>query len=172
VRPKTSSEHCSSGFGRSSARVPEPTSERRSANMRAVRGKDTAPELAVRKLVHRLGYRYRLHLTNLPGKPDLVFPSRRKIILVHGCFWHGHTGCPRAKRPGSNEAFWREKLDRNIARDATQAATLAGAGWHVLVIWECEIRDREQLEQRIVTFLESPHTAAADPAPSPKARTL
>lgn len=123
--------------------------------MRAVRGKDTAPELTVRKLVHRLGYRYRLHQTNLPGKPDLVFRSRRKVIFVHGCFWHGHQGCPRARRPTSNEPFWSAKLDRNIARDRAQLESLSAAGWQVLVLWECETHSKPALEVRIQIFLNS-----------------
>jgi len=128
--------------------------------MRAVRGKNTTPELTVRKMVHRLGYRYRLHQEDLPGRPDLVFRSRRKVIFVHGCFWHGHTGCPRARRPLSNEEFWREKLDRNIARDSAQVAALSEAGWASLVIWECEIRKPAGLPQRITAFLHDPAEAS------------
>jgi DNA mismatch endonuclease, patch repair protein len=123
--------------------------------MRAVRGKDTAPELIVRKLIHRLGYRYRLHQANLPGKPDMVFASRRKAIFVHGCFWHGHVGCPRSKRPTSNDEFWNKKLNRNIERDAAQFADLQRRGWDVLVIWECQTKDSRHLSDAVTTFLNS-----------------
>lgn len=126
--------------------------EQRSANMRAVRGKNTKPEMLVRRIAHRLGYRYRLHVRNLPGKPDLVFPARRKVIFVHGCFWHGHS-CPRGSRPASNAAFWREKLNRNVRRDAAQVAALLEAGWATLVIWECETKSESDLGSRLQGFL-------------------
>lgn len=122
--------------------------------MARVGSRDTRPEMLVRRLVHGMGYRYRLHASDLPGKPDLVFRSRRKVIFVHGCFWHGHTGCRRASRPQSNADFWRKKLERNVARDAEQVNALARSGWEVLVVWECTIRDQKQLADKIQRFLE------------------
>jgi DNA mismatch endonuclease (patch repair protein) len=120
--------------------------------MRAIRSKDMAPEVAVRKLVHRLGYRFRLHRKDLPGKPDLVFPSRRKVIFVHGCFWHCHN-CGEAHIPKSNRAYWGPKLERNRLRDAKHIEALAIAGWQSLVVWECETSEEEALKRRIVEFL-------------------
>jgi len=125
----------------------------RSANMRAVRAKDTKPELIVRRLAHGMGYRYRLHDRSLPGTPDLVFRSRRSVILVHGCFWHRHKGCARASEPRSNVAFWRPKLARNAARDKKQLRTLRKDGWRTLVIWECETKDGRDLISRLRRFL-------------------
>jgi DNA mismatch endonuclease (patch repair protein) len=113
----------------------------RSANMRAVRGKHTGPELAVRKAAHRLGLRFRLHRKDLPGKPDLVFPKWRTVVFVNGCFWHGHDGCSRAKLPSSNVTFWREKLSGNVERDHRNYRKLSDLEWHVEVIWECDIPD-------------------------------
>jgi len=128
------------------------TSPQRSAIMRAVRGKDTAPEWAVRRLLHRLGYRYRLH-GDLPGRPDIVFPIRRKVLFVHGCFWHGHD-CPRGARvPKTNRKYWLQKVARNKARDLTQQEALAAAGWKIMVIWECEICDFSALVPRLKDFL-------------------
>ncbi|WP_232462514.1 very short patch repair endonuclease [Bordetella genomosp. 9] len=106
--------------------------------MRAVKAKDTGPELVVRRLLHRAGLRYRLHDARLPGRPDLVFPSRRIVLFVHGCFWHQHSNCPAAARPKSNSEYWDRKLDDNIARDVRHRAALEAKGWTVLVIWECE----------------------------------
>lgn len=131
------------------------TPERRSANMRAIRSKDTAPELAVRRLVHSMGYRYRLHRKDLPGKPDLVFAGRRKVIFVHGCFWHQHPleQCLDGRRPKSNTGYWDPKLRRNVERDAHHREALKTAGWDVLVVWECECRDVASLSSRITDFL-------------------
>jgi DNA mismatch endonuclease (patch repair protein) len=128
----------------------------RSANMARVKGRNTRPEMIVRRLTHAMGYRYRLHVRDLPGKPDLVFRSRQKVIFVHGCFWHRHEGCRRATTPQSNEAFWREKLSRNADRDAEQIKALNRKGWKVLVIWECQIRDRDAIAATIQSFLEGP----------------
>jgi DNA mismatch endonuclease (patch repair protein) len=125
----------------------------RSANMRAIRSKDMLPELAVRSLVHKLGYRFRLHRSNLPGKPDLVFPSRRKVIFVHGCFWHSHE-CKIAHVPKSNQGYWGPKLQRNKIRDAKNVEALRAEGWKVLVIWECKTRDERGLSKQVRTFLE------------------
>lgn len=129
--------------------------ERRSAVMAQVRHKDTSPELIVRRLLHRLGYRYRLHGKQLPGKPDLVFAGRRKVIFVHGCFWHQHEDehCTRRRRPTSNTAYWEGKLDRNVSRDKAAVEQLTAAGWQSLIVWECEMKDQTALADRLSSFL-------------------
>jgi DNA mismatch endonuclease (patch repair protein) len=129
--------------------------ERRSANMSAIRSKGTAPELSVRRTLYSMGYRYRLHRKDLPGKPDIVLSSRRAIIEIRGCFWHQHPDplCKDARRPSSNLSYWDEKLSRNIARDEANLSSLAAAGWKVLVIWECEV-GRSDLRQRLSNFLD------------------
>jgi DNA mismatch endonuclease (patch repair protein) len=127
----------------------------RSENMRRIRSADTAPELRVRRLVHAMGYRYRLHKRELPGKPDIVFSSKKKVILVHGCFWHAHRRCKIARVPKSNTHYWIPKLLRNTNRDAAVRKLLKRAGWEALVIWECETRDSSCLGKRIARFLES-----------------
>lgn len=129
--------------------------EQRSERMSRVRAKDTRPELKVRRLVHRMGYRYRLHGRQLPGKPDLVFPGRRAIIFVHGCFWHRHPdpNCRLARRPKSRMDFWGPKLDANRARDERNRTALASAGWRVLEVWECQLSESEKLEGVIRDFL-------------------
>lgn len=125
--------------------------------MSRVRSKDTTPEMVVRRLAHSLGYRFRLHRKDLAGTPDLVFPSRGKVVFVHGCFWHGHDdpNCKRARTPKSRVEFWENKVKRNRARDASSIAALEDAGWQVLVVWECEtpIGKRHDLEQRLKNFL-------------------
>ena len=128
---------------------------RRSANMAAIRSKNTKPEVIVRQLVYGLGYRYRLHCKDLPGKPDLVFRSRRKVIFVHGCFWHLHSAqnCMDARIPKSNRAYWGPKLQRNVARDREQLAALRHSGWRVLVIWDCETVKPALLARRVLKFL-------------------
>lgn len=131
------------------------TPERRSALMAKVRGKDTSPEMRVRRLVHSLGYRYRLHKRSLPGRPDLVFASKRKVIFVHGCFWHRHPGCPKASMPKSRVEYWREKFERNVERDEAAIAELQGSGWDVLVVWECETKDEGLLHTKLIDFLEA-----------------
>jgi DNA mismatch endonuclease, patch repair protein len=113
----------------------------RSANMRAVRGKNTAPELAIRRAAHGLGFRFRLHRQDLPGCPDMVFPRWKTAIFVNGCFWHGHRGCRRSKLPTSNVEFWRAKLTANVVRDRKNYAALRNMGWHVEVVWQCDIGD-------------------------------
>ena len=128
------------------------TSERRSALMSKVRGKNTTPEIVVRKLAHRLGFRFRLHRRDLPGSPDIVFPSRRAVIFVHGCFWHGHE-CSKGRLPKSNQAFWSEKIERNKERDGQNARALRRLGWRVLAIWQCELKDAARVERRLVRFL-------------------
>jgi DNA mismatch endonuclease (patch repair protein) len=127
--------------------------EKRSLIMAAVHSKDTRPELAVRRIVHALGYRYRLHVASLPGKPDLVFPARRKIILVHGCFWHRHLRCRYATSPKTRVAFWQEKFCTNIARDRRTRQQLRKLGWSILTIWQCELKNPQKLEVRIDEFL-------------------
>lgn len=129
------------------------TSRKRTAIMQAIRGKDSKPEVAVRRLAHSLGYRYRLHVSELPGKPDLVFPSRRRIILVHGCFWHRHNCRKGRSLPSTRARFWREKLDRNKLRDATNRRRLRRLGWDVLVIWECQVKNTGALAEKITHFL-------------------
>ncbi|MBX3429493.1 MAG: DNA mismatch endonuclease Vsr [Hyphomonadaceae bacterium] len=128
---------------------------KRSAVMRAVKSRDTAPELAVRTAVRGLGYarRYRLNNTSLPGKPDLVFGAMRKAIFVHGCFWHGHDCKRGARQPKDNAAYWRAKIDRNVARDRATLKTLRAGDWSILVIWECEARDEKVLARRLAKFL-------------------
>ena len=131
------------------------TPQRRSANMARIRSKGMKPELDVRKLVHRMGYRYRLHRKDLPGKPDMVFPSRRKVIFVHGCFWHQHSAenCLDGRHPKSNTDYWRPKLTRNVERDAEHLSRLDADGWQVLVIWECETKNLGEMARRIASFL-------------------
>lgn len=126
--------------------------EARSQNMSRIRGRDTHPELAIRKALHRRGYRYRLHAPNLPGRPDLVFSSRRKVIFVHGCFWHQHPGCPNATQPKTRSEFWGPKLRRNVERDKEQRDELKKLGWSSMTVWECEITDPSVIN-RIESFL-------------------
>ncbi len=130
------------------------TSLQRSTQMGRVRSKDTGPELAVRSLVHRLGYRYRLHRKGLPGTPDLVFPKRRKLIFVHGCFWHRHDSCVLARLPKSRPEFWLPKLDGNKTRDARNMDLLENMGWQVLTIWECELNDLSEVRNSLTDFLD------------------
>lgn len=107
--------------------------------MSRIRSRDTSPELALRRQLHALGLRYRLHDRRLPGRPDLVLPRFRAVVFVHGCFWHRHPGCSIATTPKSNTAFWQEKFDRNVSRDKRSAAALEAAGWRVFIAWECEL---------------------------------
>jgi DNA mismatch endonuclease (patch repair protein) len=124
--------------------------DQRSAVMRAVKSRDTTPEIAVRRAAHAQGLRFRLNRRDLPGKPDLVFPSRRAVIFVHGCFWHGHD-CARGSRvPATNRDYWRAKIGRNMARDKASLAALKKLGWRAIVIWECETRDAERLKRLIL----------------------
>ncbi len=127
--------------------------EKRSWIMSRVKGRDTTPELAVRSIIHRHGYRFRLHRKDLPGCPDIVLPRHRKIVFVHGCFWHGHKGCRKSSRPATNREFWNTKIDGNIARDKKAVGRLRRSGWSVLVVWECELRDPRKLERRLLRFL-------------------
>ncbi len=126
---------------------------KRSEIMARVKGRDTGPELLVRAIVHSLGYRFRLYRRDLPGNPDITLPKHRKVIFVHGCFWHGHKRCPRSARPSTNIAFWRKKLDSNIARDRRNIGQLRKDGWRVLVVWQCQTRKPETLKRALSKFL-------------------
>lgn len=125
----------------------------RRRTMQAVKSKDTKPEMTVRRITHVMGYRYRLHGENLPGKPDLVFASRRKVIFVHGCFWHGHDCRRGARTPKTNRDYWQAKIARNRTRDGKACAALVDAGWDVLTIWECETREPDVLQNTLSRFL-------------------
>ena len=130
------------------------TSERRSWNMSRIRGRNTGPELRLRSLLHRAGFRFRLHAKQLPGSPDIVLPKYRTVVFVHGCFWHRHPGCRNATMPSTRREFWREKFDGNVSRDLRNQAALVAAGWTVLTIWECELKaDAEGIVRRLVDEL-------------------
>ena len=129
--------------------------EVRSQIMAKVKSKGMKPELRVRKLLHGLGYRYRLHRSDLPGRPDLVFPARRKVIFVNGCFWHRHDGCPQVRIPATNRDYWLAKLERNYNRDRRSIAALQEQGWSVMTVWECQLRDITAATERLVLFLDS-----------------
>lgn len=126
---------------------------KRSWIMSRVKGENTKPEILVRSLVHAMGFRFRLHRKDLPGKPDLVLPRHKKVIFVHGCFWHQHSACPNSARPTSNIAYWNRKLDRTVERDKHNIASLKSAGWQVLVVWECQIKNTEKLIGALGEFL-------------------
>lgn len=129
--------------------------ELRRKTMQAVKSKDTKPELIVRRLLHSLGYRYRLHRKDLPGKPDIVFSGRKKVIFIHGCFWHGHN-CKRGNRtPATNIKYWKTKIERNVQRYSKQVSLLEESGWTVLTVWECELKDIEALNKKLVAFLDN-----------------
>jgi DNA mismatch endonuclease (patch repair protein) len=132
------------------------TRQGRSERMALIRGTDTGPELVVRRIVHSMGFRYRLHVKTLPGKPDLVFPRLRKVILVHGCFWHRHRKktCTLARLPKSRVEFWQSKLEGNRLRDQTIKRSLRKAGWSILEVWECEMKNFDALRRRLRYFLE------------------
>jgi len=129
--------------------------KRRSRNMAAIRSKDTAPEILVRKVVHRLGFRFRIHRNELPGKPDLVLSRHRSVIFVHGCFWHQHSlrACLDGRKPKSNLGYWLPKLRKNMARDKKNREKLRRLGWHSLTIWECQTKDPKLVARRIKEFL-------------------
>jgi DNA mismatch endonuclease (patch repair protein) len=129
--------------------------DQRSLLMRHIGSKDTKPELFVRRLLHRMGYRYRLHAKTLPGTPDIVFPSREKAIFVHGCFWHQHRGCSDAYVPNSRIDYWLPKLERNTERDAETLSKLKALGWKVLTVWECQLIDQGKLQKRFRQFLDT-----------------
>jgi DNA mismatch endonuclease (patch repair protein) len=130
------------------------TSERRSWNMSRIRGWDTGPELVLRSLLHRAGFRFRLHAKQLPGRPDIILPRYRAAIFVHGCFWHRHLGCRNATTPSTRREFWRAKFDGNVSRDTRNQAALGAAGWTVLIVWECELKsDAECVARRLANVL-------------------
>jgi DNA mismatch endonuclease, patch repair protein len=136
------------------------TPETRSRMMRAVRGKNTKPELIVRGLAHELGFRFRLHRTDLPGTPDLVFSRLYSVILVHGCFWHRHRGCAATTTPKDNAELWAAKFRRNVERDRTTVRALRALGWQVLIVWECQTRDAPSLRQKLKCYLEKQNTTS------------
>lgn len=138
------------------------TPEARSALMARIHGKDTKPELVVRRLLHAMGYRFRLHRRDLPGTPDIVLPGRRKAIFVHGCFWHGHENCRKASTPASNRTFWEAKIAANRERDRRKVQSLERRDWQVLVIWECELPDA--FTDEALAFLGPPRQAGWEPA--------
>ncbi|MEW6535545.1 MAG: DNA mismatch endonuclease Vsr [Candidatus Auribacterota bacterium] len=130
------------------------SSQKRSWNMSKIRSNNTRPEMIVRRLLHSLGFRFRLHRKDLPGKPDIVLPKFMTVIFIHGCFWHRHSGCARCTTPKSNLDYWEQKFQKNIQRDHDNQSALIKAGWNVLVIWECETKDTETLQKNIVSFLQ------------------
>jgi DNA mismatch endonuclease (patch repair protein) len=132
-----------------------PPTPARSALMKRIRSVNTTPELLVRSTLHRLGYRFRLHIDRLPGKPDIVLPKYRMVLFVHGCFWHQHPGCKYTHKPKTNLAYWEPKLSRNISRFALQSNTLEKLGWTVNVVWECQTKNPEQLAKVLMDFFTS-----------------
>ncbi len=127
----------------------------RSRTMAKIKSKGMKPEMQVRRLLHRLGYRYRLHRKDLPGRPDLVCPARRKVIFVNGCFWHLHSDCPKVRIPATNRQYWLTKLKRNKARDEQNVELLEANGWAVTTVWECQLQDMASTTERLVAFLDS-----------------
>ena len=134
-------------------RIDPLTPEQRKKTMQHVKDKDTGPEMTIRRLVHKMGYRYGLHRKDLPGKPDMVFTSRKKIIFIHGCFWHGHNCKSGRKKPRTNENYWVSKIEKNKKRDVINRKKLKEMGWNILVIWECEINDILKIKNKIEQFL-------------------
>jgi DNA mismatch endonuclease (patch repair protein) len=130
---------------------------KRSLIMAAVRSKDTRPEMAVRRLVYEMGYRYRLHAYDLPGHPDMVFRGKKKALFVHGCFWHRHSGCRYSTTPKTKTSFWSAKFSANVARDRRNSRALRRAGWRILAVWQCQLKNPKTLAKRIHEFLESEH---------------
>ena len=131
------------------------TPERRSWNMSRIRGRDTRPERLVRSLLHRMGYRFRLYRKDLPGRPDIVLPRYRTVVMVHGCYWHRHPACHLAYTPKSNREFWEKKFARNVCRDSLQYEELRAMGWRVIVVWECETKNLQALSGRLLQNLDS-----------------
>jgi DNA mismatch endonuclease (patch repair protein) len=129
------------------------TSKKRSWNMSLIRSKDTAPEIIVRKLLHSLGCRFRLHKKGLPGKPDIVLKKCKAVIFVHGCFWHQHRKCKRSNMPKNNRFYWKPKLNRNIKRDIQHKIDLRKLGWKTIIIWECETKTIEKLRKKLIKVL-------------------
>jgi DNA mismatch endonuclease, patch repair protein len=131
------------------------TKEQRSKIMSRITGQNSKPELIVRKLLHGMGYRFRLHVRNLPGRPDVVLPKHKKIVLINGCFWHGHLQCKRSKLPSTNIVFWQEKIGKNISRDNINLLALAQLGWTVLVVWGCETNHVQILKEKLKDFMDA-----------------
>ena len=131
--------------------------KQRSILMSSVRTEHTGPELEVRSVAHRSGYRFTLHRKDLPGKPDIVFPRFKSVVFVHGCFWHRHKGCSKSSLPATRRDFWAAKLSRNVIRDTENRCQLRGAGWRVLVIWECQARERNVVAKKLKRFLDGAH---------------
>lgn len=127
--------------------------ERRSRNMSAIKGSNTKPEIAVRQILHSLGFRFRLHRKDLPGRPDIVLAKYRTVVFVHGCFWHRHPGCRLASTPATRAEFWEAKFSRNVIRDRENYEKLMGLGWRIIVVWECDLRNRDDLVHRLHSFL-------------------
>ena len=121
--------------------------------MSRVKGHNTQPERLVRSLIHKMGFRFRINRADLPGKPDIVLPRHKKIVFVHGCFWHGHKGCRRSARPSTNVEFWDRKLSGNIKRDQRLKRKLERDGWRVLIVWSCETRNTDRVKSKLTTFL-------------------
>lgn len=134
--------------------------------MRCVRSTDTTPEIKVRSLLHRLGFRFRLHRRDLPGKPDIVLPKYSTVVFVHGCFWHRHPGCPNATTPAARQDYWLFKFKRTVTRDRRNQEEILRRGWNVIVVWECELRDLEQLAPRLRNAITSRHRAYHQAPPS------
>jgi DNA mismatch endonuclease (patch repair protein) len=139
-------------------------SDQRRALMGKVKCSDTKPELAVRRLLHALGFRYRLHRRDLPGRPDIVLPKYRTALFIHGCFWHRHLGCRGTTTPKTRAEFWNSKFEANVARDQKAELALAAAGWKVAVVWECETKDVSRLEEIVLGRLDLLHPKAVKPA--------
>ena len=137
------------------------TKAQRSRNMAAIKGKNTKPEMAVRSLLHQMGYRFRVHRKDIPGKPDVAFISRRKAIFVHGCFWHMHDCRYGCVIPATNTAFWQHKRRSNVDRDQKNQELLSAKGWNSLIVWECSIRDENRLKEQLTEFLD--RSATSDP---------
>jgi DNA mismatch endonuclease (patch repair protein) len=153
------------------------TPEQRSANMRAIKGRNTKPELQVRSMLHRMGYRFTVNgpkNRKLPGKPDIVLPRYNTVIFVHGCFWHRHKGCKNATTPSSNVEFWQNKFEKNVANDRKNQHLLKKQGWNVIVIWECQLKTPEKVMQRLEKRLreQSPASAKIIPYPVSQSRGL
>ena len=129
---------------------------RRSWNMSRIKGRNTAPEVQVRSILHRAGFRFRLHRKDLPGKPDIVLPKREAVVFVHGCFWHRHQACGNCTTPKTNTDFWQTKFDGNVARDQQNTKTLRKMGWNVVVVWECELTFPDKLLRRLLRLLGDP----------------
>lgn len=127
------------------------TKEQRSWNMSQIRGKDTKPEVLVRSMLHRAGYRFRKNVNSLPGKPDIVLPKYKTVIFVHGCFWHRHKGCKNTTTPKTNKSFWEKKFERNVANDRKHQRDLKNLGWQVITVWECQLTHTDRIIQRILT---------------------